>query len=39
MARHAKDYEALGAQIVAVVAQKSESVRRYIEESGLPFNI
>jgi peroxiredoxin len=24
---------------VAVVAQKSEAVRRYIEETGLPFNI
>jgi peroxiredoxin len=24
---------------VVVVAQKSESVRRYIEETGLPFNI
>ena len=26
-------------QIVAVVAQSSEAVRRYIEETGLPFNI
>ena len=26
-------------QVVAVVAQRSESVRRYIEETGLPFNI
>jgi len=26
-------------QIVAVVAQSSETVRRYIEETGLPFNI
>jgi peroxiredoxin len=26
-------------QIVAVVAQTSEAVRRYIEEVGLPFNI
>jgi peroxiredoxin len=25
--------------VVAVVAQKSENVRRYIEETGLPFNI
>jgi peroxiredoxin len=25
--------------VVAVVAQSSEAVRRYIEESGLPFNI
>ena len=26
-------------QVVAVVAQRSEPVRRYIEETGLPFNI
>jgi peroxiredoxin len=26
-------------EIVAVVAQRSEVVRRYIEETGLPFNI
>jgi methyl-accepting chemotaxis protein len=26
-------------QVVAVVAQRSEVVRRYVEESGLPFNI
>jgi peroxiredoxin len=25
--------------VIAVVAQRSEPVRRYIEESGLPFNI
>ena len=26
-------------QVVAVVAQRSDAVRRYIEETGLPFNI
>jgi peroxiredoxin len=26
-------------QIVPVLAQKAEAVRRYIEETGLPFNI
>lgn len=26
-------------QVVAVVAQSSHKVRRYIEETGLPFNI
>lgn len=26
-------------QVVTVVAQRSEPVRRYIEETGLPFNI
>ena len=29
----------MGAQIVAVVAQKSEAVKRYVEETGLPFNV
>ena len=29
----------MGLQVVAVVAQSSEAVRRYIEETGLPFNI
>ena len=26
-------------QVVAIVAQRSEKVRRYIEDTGLPFNI
>jgi peroxiredoxin len=26
-------------QVVAVVAQRSQAVRRFIEETGLPFNI
>jgi peroxiredoxin len=26
-------------QVVAVVAQRSEVIRRYIEDKGLPFNI
>jgi peroxiredoxin len=29
----------MGLQVVAVVAQSSDAVRRYIEETGLPFNI
>ena len=29
----------MGVQVAAVVAQKSDAVRRYIEETGLPFNI
>ena len=36
---NAPAYTALGWQVVAVVAQKSTAVRRYIEEKGLPFNI
>lgn len=39
LAEHAAEYEALGVQIVAIVAQSSAAVRRYIEETGLPFNI
>lgn len=26
-------------QVVAIVAQRSEKVRRYVEDTGLPFNI
>ena len=33
------EYLSLGVQVVAVVAQRSEKVRRFIEETGLPFNI
>jgi methyl-accepting chemotaxis protein len=29
----------MGVQIVTVVAQSSSAVRRYIEDTGLPFNI
>jgi peroxiredoxin len=33
------EYLSLGVQVVAVVAQRSEKVRRFIEETGLPFHI
>ena len=36
---HAADYGALGATVMAVVAQRSEKVKRYIEETGLPLGI
>lgn len=39
MALHAKEYQALGASVMAVVAQRSEKVKRYIEDTGLPFDI
>jgi peroxiredoxin Q/BCP len=39
LAMNAPAYAALGWQVVAVVAQKSTAVRRYIEDKGLPFNI
>ncbi len=29
----------MGVQVAAVVAQRSEKVRRYVEETGLPFDI
>jgi peroxiredoxin len=33
------DYTRLGASVVAVVAQPSEKVKRYVEDTGLPFDI
>ena len=36
---HSKDYQALGARVMAVVAQPSEKVKRYVEDTGLPFDI
>ena len=36
---NAATYTARGWQVVAVVAQSSTAVRRYIEDKGLPFNI
>ena len=39
LAMNAATYTARGWQVVAVVAQSSTAVRRYIEDEGLPFNI
>ena len=39
LAQHAREYEARGVQVAPILAQKAEAVRRYIEETGLPFNI
>ena len=39
LAMNAAAYTALGWQVVAVVAQSSTAVRRYVEDKGLPFNI
>ena len=39
LAMNAPAYTALGWQVVAVVAQSSTAVRRYVEDKGLPFNI
>jgi peroxiredoxin Q/BCP len=39
LARRAPDYQKRGVQVVCVVAQKSEAVRRYVEDKGLPFFI
>ena len=39
LAMNAGAYTARGWQVVAVVAQTSTAVRRYVEDKGLPFNI
>jgi methyl-accepting chemotaxis protein len=39
LAMNSAAYVARGWQVVAVVAQGSSAVRRYVEDKGLPFNI
>ena len=39
LAMNAGTYAGLGWQVVAVIAQSSTAVRRYVEDKGLPFNI
>jgi peroxiredoxin len=39
LARRAGEYEKRGLQVVCVVAQKSEAVKRYVEDNGLPFYV
>ena len=39
LARHAPEYARLGVRVAVVVAQRRQDVRRYIEETGLPFDI
>jgi peroxiredoxin Q/BCP len=39
LAQHSPDYVARGIQVVTVVAQSSDVVKRYVEDQGLPFNI
>jgi peroxiredoxin len=39
LAQHSPQYVARGIQVVTVVAQSSDVVRRYVEDQGLPFNI
>ncbi len=39
LAMNSAAYVARGWQVVAVVAQGSTAVRRYVEDKGLPFNI
>jgi peroxiredoxin len=39
LAQHSAEYVAKGLQVVTVVAQSSDVVRRYVEDHGLPFNI
>lgn len=39
LARNSPAYAARGVQVVTVVAQSSDVVKRYVEDSGVPFNI
>ena len=39
LAMNAGTYAGLGWQVVAVVAQSSTAVKRFVEDKGLPFNI
>jgi len=39
LAQHSREYVARGLQVVTVVAQSSDVVKRYVEDQGLPFNI
>jgi peroxiredoxin len=39
LARNSPEYLKRGVQVVTVVAQSSDVVRRYVEDTGLPFNI
>jgi peroxiredoxin len=39
LAKNSPEYVARGVQVVTVVAQASDVVRRYVEDSGVPFNI
>jgi peroxiredoxin Q/BCP len=39
LAQHSPEYKARGIQVVTVVAQASDVVKRYVEDTGLPFNI
>ena len=39
LAQHSREYVDRGMQVVTVVAQTSDAVRRYVEDAGLPFNI
>jgi peroxiredoxin len=39
LARIAPDLAARGVQLVPILAQGAEPVRRYVEETGLPFNV
>jgi len=39
LARNISAFTARGVQVVPIVAQNPDAVRRYIEETGLPFDI
>src|SRR5262245_51784582 len=39
LARNSPEYVRRGVQVVTIVAQSADAVRRYVEDTGLPFNI
>ena len=39
LAGHLDQFTAHGVQVVPVLPQRRDAVRRYVEETGLPFNI
>jgi peroxiredoxin len=39
LAEHLDEFTAHHVQVVPVVAQRADAVRRYVEEMGLPFNV
>lgn len=39
LAEHLDEFTGNNVQVAAVLAQRADAVRRYIEETGLPFNV
>jgi len=39
LAKHVDEFKARGIQVIGVLAQSRDAVRRYIEDTGLPFDV